>query len=76
MHYLQTVVTTLQAVMPISQPGAFHCVTKTVARVARPSLRMLVMQYAIHPAVWREWSGSRDYILFYMIVCSMVLNKN
>ena len=28
--YLQTMVTTLQAVMPMSQPGAFHCVTKTV----------------------------------------------
>ena len=25
MHYLQTVVTTLQAAKPISQPGAFHC---------------------------------------------------
>ena len=45
MHYLQTVVTTLQAVMPISQPGAFHCVKKNCARVARPSLHVLVMQY-------------------------------
>ena len=30
MHFLQTVLTTLQAVKPTSQPGAFHCVTKTV----------------------------------------------
>ena len=45
MHYLQTVV---QAVMPISQPGAFHCITKTVPPHAGD---------AIHPALQREWSG-------------------
>ena len=47
MHYLQTVVTTLQAVMRYAHISA-RCIPlchKNCARVARPSFRVLVMQY-------------------------------
>ena len=61
MYYLQTLVTTLQAVLYISQPHAFHCVTETVpVRVPRPSI--LHAGDAIHPALRREWSGSQDLV--------------
>ena len=45
MHCLQTLVTALQVIMCISQLYAFLCVS---ARVARPSFRVLVMQYIQH----------------------------
>ena len=51
MNYLQTVVTTLQAVMPTSQQGAFHCVTKTVSEWPDPPPRA---GDAIHPVLLRE----------------------
>ena len=58
MHYLQTLVTTLQAVMHISQPHAFLYVTETVARPSLPRAGD-----AIHPDSGREWSGTRDYVI-------------
>ena len=52
MNYLQTLVTTLQAVMHVSQPHAFHCVTETVQQWPDPPFPALVMQYI------QSWGGS------------------
>ena len=42
MHYLQTQMTTLQAVMHISQPHALLCVTETVQQRPDPPFPSLV----------------------------------
>ena len=67
MHHLQTVVTTLQAVMPTSQPVAVHCVTKTSGQTLPPR--------AGDAALWREWSGSRDNSCLVLSLYSSVKSR-
>ena len=56
MHYQPTLVTTLQAVMCVSQLYAFLCVTKLCQTESGQTLPLRAGD-AIHPALRREWSG-------------------